>query len=81
MEILCAAASLYSYAIIARAILSFFPVTSTSPVAPVVEILHRATEPLLAPIRRFVPPMSGFDLSPLVALIAIRIVAVALFGC
>lgn len=81
MGLLCAAAELYSLVIIARSIISFFPVSPGSPIAPVVEILHRVTEPVFAPIRRFIPPVSGFDLSPLVALIAIQVVSMSLFGC
>ena len=47
--------------------------------------LNRLLEPLYRPIRRFLPPMSGIDLAPLaafIALIAIEIVLrnnVALF--
>ena len=33
--------------------------------------LQKVTEPVLKRIRRVLPPMGGFDLSPLVALIAI----------
>ena len=81
MDIICAVVSLYSFAIIARAILSFFPVDSGSQILPVVEFLHRITEPVFAPIRRVIPPMSGFDLSPLIALIVINFVANRVLGC
>jgi len=33
--------------------------------------LNRVLEPLYAPIRRILPPMSGLDLAPLVLIIAI----------
>ncbi|MGI9513997.1 MAG: YggT family protein [Anderseniella sp.] len=33
--------------------------------------LHRLTEPLLAPIRRFLPDLGGIDLSPLVLLLGL----------
>ena len=36
--------------------------------------LFRLTEPILAPIRGVLPSMGGFDLSPLLVIIAIRIV-------
>lgn len=32
------------------------------------QITHQLTEPLLAPIRNILPPMGGFDFSPLVLL-------------
>jgi YggT family protein len=34
-------------------------------------ILYRLTEPLLGPIRRFMPDLGGLDLSPMVLLIGI----------
>jgi len=40
---------------------------------PVVSLLYNITEPVLRPCRRLVPPISGMDLSPLVALIAIQL--------
>ena len=39
----------------------------------VVSLLYSLTEPVLRPCRRLVPPISGIDLSPLVALIAIQL--------
>ena len=36
---------------------------------PVVMFLHEITEPILAPIRRFMPPMAMLDLSPVMAII------------
>lgn len=35
------------------------------------DMLNRLVEPLYRPIRRILPPMSGIDLAPLVALIAV----------
>lgn len=80
MNIICQLADLYYLVIIGRAISSFFPVSSDSPFAPVVSLLHKATEPVFAPIRRFVPPFGGFDFTPLVALFALRFVTLFL-GC
>lgn len=36
--------------------------------------VYTATEPILAPIRRFLPPTRGVDWSPLVAMLLIGIV-------
>ena len=33
------------------------------------DFLHRITEPLLAPVRRFLPFMGGMDISPLVLIL------------
>jgi YggT family protein len=67
--------NLYVLVIFARSILSFFPIRYDSPLAPVVAFLHRITEPVLAPIRRALPPMGGLDLSPLVVIIGLQILA------
>ena len=36
--------------------------------------IHLTTEPILAPIRRIMPPMAGLDLTPVVAIILLGIV-------
>ena len=40
---------------------------------PVVSLLHSLNEPLLAPARRMIPPMSGLDLSPLVVIVGLQL--------
>lgn len=67
--------NLFSLAIFARAILSFFPLSPSSPMASVSQFLYRITEPVLAPVRRVLPPMGGLDLSPLVVIIGIQILS------
>ena len=57
--------TLYTLAFIARALLSWFRISYYHPVA---RFLIQITEPVLAPLRRFIPPMGGLDLTPMVAL-------------
>jgi len=73
MNIVAQLLSLFSLAIFARAILSFFPMRPGSPIAPVAQFLYRITEPVLAPVRRALPSMGGLDLSPLVVILGIQI--------
>jgi len=40
---------------------------------PVVSLLHSLNEPLMRPVRRIIPPISGLDLSPLVVMIGIQL--------
>ena len=40
--------------------------------------LYQSTEPILAPIRRLIPPMGGFDLSPMIALLLLSVLTRAL---
>ncbi len=58
--------NLYSFAFVARAILSWFRV---DPYHPVVQFLIRITDPLVIPIRRYVSPVGGLDFSPMIALL------------
>ena len=58
--------TLYTFAIIARSLLSWFRLDYYH---PVVQFLIQITEPLLAPLRRYIPPMGGLDLAPLAALL------------
>jgi YggT family protein len=59
-------------AIIARALLSWFP--NINPANPAVEFLMTITEPILAPIRSVMPRMGFIDLTPLVAIILLQVV-------
>jgi YggT family protein len=47
----------------ARAVLSWFPTRPGTALASVNSILHELTEPVLAPVRRVIPPAGMFDLS------------------
>ncbi len=58
---------LFSLLMLARIVLSWF---NPNPYNPIVQFLHNTTEPILAPVRRRLPPMGMFDFSPLVVLIA-----------
>jgi YggT family protein len=64
-----------SFAIIIRALMSWFvPMGGGG----LMRVLMDITEPVLAPIRRILPPIGGIDLSPLLALIAIQVVTALL---
>lgn len=41
---------------------------------PIEAVMIQLTEPLLAPVRRFIPPMGGLDLSMIVVLVALQFV-------
>lgn len=45
-------------------------------VAQIWQGLNRLLEPIYTPIRRILPPMSGLDLAPLVALIGVYIIRI-----
>jgi len=43
---------------------------SPYPTNPISRLAFQVTEPVLAPVRRLLPPVSGLDLSPLVVTVA-----------
>lgn len=69
-ELLNQLINIFFFAILAMAILSWL-----SPLAhgPLVEVLYKVCDPLLRPIRRFLPPFMGFDLSPIPVLIILKL--------
>ena len=60
---------LYSLVVLGSVIISWVQLPPTHPVAT---FLGAMTEPLLAPIRRVLPPMGGLDFSPLVLLFGLQ---------
>ena len=58
--------------IIVRAVLSWIPGIDFG--HPVIRFIMRVTDPILEPIRRVIPPLSGFDLSPIIALLLVQFV-------
>ncbi|MBG52272.1 MAG: YggT family protein [Alphaproteobacteria bacterium] len=68
--------SLYIWVVIANAILSWliaFNVLNTQNrfVYSVADILYRVTDPVLGPIRRFLPDLGGVDISPVVLILGL----------
>jgi len=78
--VICAILNIFQLVLLARAITSFFPVTPGTSFAQIVDVLYKVTEPVLAPLRRIIPPLGMFDLSFLVLLIGLQVVSGAL-GC
>ncbi|MFD0917266.1 YggT family protein [Pseudahrensia aquimaris] len=68
--------TLYIYVIFAMVVMSWlFAFNVINPrnqfVAAVDRVVNGLTEPLLAPIRRFMPNLGGIDISPILLLLAI----------
>ena len=66
---------IYMWIIITRALISW---VSPDPWNPIVQFLDRATEPVLAPIRRMLGWRMGIDLSPIIAILVITFLQIAL---
>lgn len=65
----------YFYAILAQVVFSWLVLLRYTPVSFAVTQL---TEPVLAPLRRLIPPIAGFDLSALIALILLHLFEILL---
>ena len=63
-----------------RAILSWFPVSPGSWLVPINTALYRLSEPVLAPVRRIIPPVRmggmGIDISFIVVFFGIQLVLI-----
>jgi YggT family protein len=71
----------YAAVILVRALLSWFPIRPGSPLVGVMRVLVSLTEPVLRPIRRAIPPIGGgLDISPLILLLAIQVLARLVFA-
>ena len=70
-RLLSIALEVYFWIIIARALISW---VSPDPYNPIVRFLYRVTEPVLRPIRNRLPAMMGLDISPMIVLLALKVV-------
>jgi YggT family protein len=67
----------YEFLLLIRVLLSWINTDPYQPVIdhPAVRFLERITDPVLAPLRRLIPPIGGtVDISPVVALIILEVV-------
>lgn len=84
MGLVCNLIWLYLFAVFGRILLSWFPISPTSPMSSVYNFLHNITEPVLGPVRRLLPPVGvggmGLDLSPIIVIFGAQIIQRALCG-
>lgn len=67
--------TVFELILLARIIASWL---NADPYSPIIQFLYRVTEPVLAPIRRMLPPTGAMDFSPLVAFLIIFVLRVVL---
>ncbi|MFN8638227.1 MAG: YggT family protein [Dehalococcoidia bacterium] len=66
-----------AFAVFFRAIASWFPIDRDG---PVLRALDAITEPVLEPLRRVVPSIGMIDITPMVAMILLQVIASALLS-
>ena len=64
--------NVFFYAILMQVILSWFPYTHSE----IYNLLAIITAPIMRPIRRYVHPVHGFDISPIPALIGLQLIVI-----
>ena len=79
VRVLLLAIELYSYILIASAILSWlvaFGVVNmrNEAVRSIANFLYQITEPALRPIRRILPNLGGIDISPIILLLLLYLI-------
>jgi YggT family protein len=75
--LLCAFVTVYLVVLFARAIFSWFPAPGGG-LATLNRLLVDLTEPLLAPLRRIIPPAGMFDVSFIVAFLLLTVLRTAI---
>jgi len=63
--------TILTYAIIVRALLSWF---RPDPRNVVVQLINKVTDPILRPLGRLIPPLGGLDITPVIAIILLQVV-------
>ena len=78
MELICWLLNAFVVLIFVRIILSWFPVTGEGLLATAQQLTFTATEWLMGPLRRIIPPVrlgaAALDLSPLIVLLGISVI-------
>ncbi len=78
MDLLCSLISVYYIVLIARVILSWFPLQPGTPMASIASIVYQLTEPIMGPVRRIIPSIGMIDISPIVVFFGLRILQSAI---
>jgi YggT family protein len=76
--VVCYAIWAYLIVLVLKAVMSWFPIEYDSPMQTVKQVLDKLTEPLLAPLRRVIPPLQigsvGLDMSFMVLFLGIFLI-------
>jgi YggT family protein len=72
LKCIALAINLYTLSLFAQAVLSWVGPGVNNPAS---NVLYSLNEPLLRPVRRFIPPLAGLDLSPLAVMLALQVLA------
>ncbi len=74
------AATIYIYIIVAQVLISWliaFDVINpnSAQAQSLIRMLKKATDPVYEPLRKYIPPIGGIDITPLIVIIGISIIS------
>ena len=78
MDLLCSLIDVYYIILLARVILSWFPLQPGTAMASIASIIYQLTEPVMGPVRRIIPTVGMIDISPIVVFFGLRILQSAI---
>ncbi len=61
---------LLNLAILLRVLFSWI---NPDPDNALVRLIYQVTDPILAPLRRYIPPVAGLDITPIVAIVVLEL--------
>lgn len=59
-----------TWLILIRVLMTWIP--NLDPFNPIVRLLRQATDPILEPARRIIPPIGGLDISPIIVILILQ---------
>ena len=74
-ELVALGINIFLFAVLIQAIMSWL---NPGGYNPALDLVARLTEPLLAPARRLLPPISGLDLSPMLVILGLVVLEMLL---
>tara|TARA_R110002096_G_scaffold154_30_gene1030 strand:- start:24317 stop:24892 length:576 start_codon:yes stop_codon:yes gene_type:complete len=77
VKLIMLSVNLFAFAVIIRVILSWVAPGMHNPATAIIATL---SEPVLAPVRRIIPPMGGFDVSPILVIIGLFALNIVIRG-
>lgn len=72
-SVLNALVTFYEWLVIIWCILSWFPIKSGSVIEDIAAAINTVVSPYISIFQRFIPPFSGIDFSPVVALLVLQV--------
>ena len=75
LELIKLLINIYLWGVIIQAVLSWF---NPDPYHPAARVLAQLTAPVLRPVQRLLPPISGVDLSPMLVVVALIFISLLL---